>query len=364
MCKKSIRILQIIADGRPGGGTTHIIQLLNGLQRRYACELVGQSNSYLVEEGQKLGIPTHEINFSVCRVDLSALIQLRRLCLSLHPDIVHVHGGRAGFFYALSRLKFPLIYTVHGWHFEGKKPPARWLARKAESLVMQQAKACIFVSQFDANLGKKEGLLPEGKDHRVIHNGINVQGISNSEMVTTKSIGFVGRLEYQKDPMLFLDLMECLPECRGTIVGSGSLGIRMKEEIVRRNLGERVQIVDGVSHKDALKIMQTFQVLVVTSRWEGLPFVILEAMASRVPVVSLNVSGIGEIIEDGVHGVLIEKRSGRALAAGVSKIQEDAEFREKIVTHALARIEKKFLESSMVRSIEDMYDLVAMRVVK
>ncbi len=121
-------------------------------------------------------------------------------------------------------------------------------------------------------------------------------------------IGFIGRLEYQKDPLLFVEMMEFLPEYSATIVGDGALAPMVKQEIVKRGLSGRVHMVGELSHGEALKILATLSVVVLTSRWEGLPVLVLESMGMGVPVVSMNVSGLEEIIHDEVNGMLVEKR--------------------------------------------------------
>ena len=111
-----MRVLVIVADGRPGGGTTHVLQILKGLPDCTSFELVTQSGSYLLQEAQKLGIPCHGLDFFFSRLNPAIPITLRRICSSAQPHVAHVHGGRAGLFFSLARIDVPTLYTVHGFH--------------------------------------------------------------------------------------------------------------------------------------------------------------------------------------------------------------------------------------------------------
>ena len=350
-----MRVLEIVADGSPGGGTTHVLQILKGLHDFASFELVAQAGSYLLEEAKKLGVSCHGLDFFHSRLNPAIPIQIRRICSLLQPHVVHVHGGRAGFFYAMAHIDLPTLYTVHGFHFLQKSLALRWLALQAERFIFHRARRIVFVSQYDAALARSLCLLEKNKRHEVIYNGIACHAIPSSVDLAWGYIGFIGRLEPQKDPMLFLDVLAHLPQYSAIIVGTGSLDTLVRKEIRRRGLSKRVRMLGALSQSETLNIISMLSVLVLSSRWEGLPLIALESMLMGVPVVSMNVSGMSEIIENGKDGILINQRSGKSLAHGVKTVMEDSSLRTFIIQNARSKIKEKFSEEQMLESLRRVY---------
>src|SRR3712207_2688788 len=139
-----MRILEIVADGAPGGGTTHVLQILRGLGGTDSLGLVTQANSYLFDEARSLGIECFGVDFFRSRVDARVPVKLHRFVRKFDPQLVHVHGSRAGFFHAGAATRVPTVYTVHGYHFLHKGPVfVRWLALNAERVANRRAKRVV-----------------------------------------------------------------------------------------------------------------------------------------------------------------------------------------------------------------------------
>jgi glycosyltransferase involved in cell wall biosynthesis len=354
-----VRVLEIMADGNPGGGTTHVLQILRGLGRAHSLGLVTQANSYLLNEARSLGIECFEADFFRSRLDFSTPVRLRQVVRKFSPELVHIHGGRAGFFYALAATKVPTIYTVHGYHFLHKSPLlARWLALNGERVASRSAERVVFVCNHDAKLAQAYGLLTGPRRGVVIYNGVPLEQIPKANPSGSKHIGFVGRLEYQKDPLFFLRVLERLPGYSATIVGSGALEDEVKAEIKCRGLS-RVRMLGMLSYNEALEELAKLHAVVMTSRWEGLPHLPLEAMWCGVPVVATNVGGLGEVIESGRTGLLVDGRSARDLARAVKQLTEDLGSRELIIGNARGRVRDLFSGERMLSELRELYRQVA-----
>lgn len=357
-----MRILEIVADGKPGGGTTHVLQILRGLRDSISFQLVSQKDSYLLREAKALGIPCYGLDFFHSRGALQIPIQLRRICATVEPNIVHAHGERAGFFCTLAFPKVPIVYAVHGFHLLYKSTVLRWLALQAERIVFKYASHVVFVSQYDAGIARSLRLLDQRMTYDVIYHGAAFNNIPQANSISLRHIGFIGRLEYQKDPFLFLDVLEHLPDYSAIIVGSGKLETCLRKEVRRRGLTKRVQMLGALSHSETLKVLSTLSTLVLTSRWEGLPLVVLESMWIGVPVVSVNVSGISEAIEHGKSGLLVEQRSGKDLARAVIQLtQEDLGFRSHVIENARIRARCLFFEERMLLALKKVYQEALLR---
>ena len=354
-----MRVLQIVADGNPGGGTTHVLQILRGFRSTHSMGLITQSQSYLFQQAGVLDIPSYGLHFFRSRLNLAISFHLNKIYSEWKPDLIHVHGGRAGLFHAIIGTTVPTVYTVHGFHFSHKPTGIRWLATYVEGIIISRAKRIIFVSEHDAKIARACKILPENKPITIIHNGIQFRKMPGGQTIPAKHVGFIGRLEYQKDPFLFLDALEHLPDYTATMVGGGSLESAVKQEITHRNLGKRVCQVGPLSHAESLQLLSTFDVLLLTSRWEGLPLVVLEAMSAGVPVVAVNVSGLSEIIEHEKNGLLIDERSGQALAWAVRAAVENQELRTEMINQAYQHVRNRFSEENMLSEIRKIYAAMA-----
>jgi glycosyltransferase involved in cell wall biosynthesis len=354
-----MRVLQIVADGNPGGGTTHVLQILRDFRSTHSLGLITQSQSYLFHQAKELDIPSYGLHFFPSRVNLSVSFRLNGIYSEWKADLIHVHGGRAGFFHTITWTAVPTVYTVHGCHFIHKPIGIRWLATAIERVIMSRADRIIFVSEHDAKIARACKILPENKPTTIIHNGIQLRKIPEEHTTLAKHVGFVGRLEYPKDPFLFLDALELLPDYTATIVGGGSLESAVKNEITHRDLAKRVRQLGSLSHQESLQILSTFDVLLLTSRWEGLPLVVLEAMCAGVPVVAVNVGGLSEIINHKKNGMLIDERSGQALAWAIRAAVENHELRTEMINQARQDVHNRFSEENMLSEIRKIYAAMA-----
>jgi hypothetical protein len=149
-----VRLLQAVGDGRPGGGTTHVLQLIEELGRDWQGEmhLVSQSGSYALERAAALGIDSHGLDFMEGgRFNPRTWRGLRRLIRELEPDLIHAHGARAALPLTAARTGSgpALVYSVHGYHFPAKAGGVRSLALLAERWCSARAEATVFVCEHD-----------------------------------------------------------------------------------------------------------------------------------------------------------------------------------------------------------------------
>lgn len=356
---RKMRILQVVADGNPGGGTTHVVQILEGLRGDHSLGLVTQRDSYLARRAETLDVPVFGLDFFRSQLDPRAPLGLRRVFREFRPRLVHVHGGRAAFFAALASPDAPMVYSVHGYHFLHKSPPVRRLALSAERLAARRAQRVVFESEHDTRVARIYSILRGPAQSTIVPNSIPLSEIPVPRLNQPNHIGFIGRLEYQKDPILFLDILERLPGYTATIAGGGALEKEVGDELRRRGLSGSVEMLGMLTHSETLRVLPSLRVVVMTSRWEGLPYLPLEAMWTGVPVVATNVGALGEIIENGESGLLVDGRSPNELARAVRRVTEDAELRERIIRNGRDRVRSKFSEERMLASIREIYRRVA-----
>ena len=348
-----MKILEFVCDGAPGGGTNHVMQLLRGLPDRFGRALLTQKDSYLANEASKLGIEVHTGDFFRSRIDRAAVARVQEIVDQVQPDLIHNHGGRAAFYYSWTQKRVPSIYTVHGFHFARKSLVPRIAGRWGEVRNIDSADKVIFVSHHDAALAKEHKLIADTKPYRVIHNGIlsPVQPTTKEKL----GVGFIGRLVPQKNPELFIEMMQHLPGVNAVIVGGGELEDGVAHQINDQGLQSQIRCYGSLGHKEALEVLANLDVLVMTPRWEGLPLLPLEAMLLKVPVVSTAVGGIPEVIDHMKHGMLVHDRSGQSLADCVSLLLENDSLRQQIVDDAYQRALTDFSQQQMLNELSETY---------
>jgi glycosyltransferase involved in cell wall biosynthesis len=172
-------------------------------------------------------------------------------------------------------------------------------------------------------------------------------------------VGCVMRLAEQKDPLTFVDVASRVArkfgDARFVIVGDGPLRGEVERAIVDRGLAGRI-VLTGI-RGDIDKLLPLFDVFLATSRWDGLPRTILQAMAARVPVVSTHVEGVGEVITDGTSGMLCDVGDADALSRGVLDLLDDPALASRMTAAAASRVQA-YGEDAMVRRIEEVYQEV------
>jgi glycosyltransferase involved in cell wall biosynthesis len=344
-----VRLLQVVADGRPGGGTTHVLQLIEQLGPDWQGEihLVSQSGSYALERAAALGVGSHGLDFMESgRFNPRTWRGVRRLIRELEPDLIHAHGARAALPLTAARTGSTpaLVYSVHGYHFPAKAGGVRSLAMLAERWCSARAEATVFVCEHDRTLAERFGILGRCRHHRVIRNGIVTEGLPRRAADAGGPLVFAGRLVEQKNPLMLVEVLSLL---RGEdvgllVIGDGPLGAAIRARAEALNVLERIEFCGALPHDAALQAIARGKVLLLPSLWEGLPIVLLEAMAIGVPVVASAVGGVPEVVEHGRTGLLVDRQAPDRYAEAVRRLLHEPDLHAKVVADARRLVAERF----------------------
>lgn len=337
-----MRVTQVVADGRPGGGTVMVLALLEALVAAgHEASLVTDANSYAADRARGLGARVAEIPFfSPVRASRALAAALE----DLSPDQVHVHGSRAGFRFVGSKSELPAHYTVHGYHFEHRAWPRRVAGRWAERRVTRRLRSVVHVCDYDRSLAETRRLVASDAPRQVIYNGVDYEVLPVAAPVEPRRAVFVGRLVPQKDAQLIVAITRLLVADGITvaIVGGGA-----KEGEVRRRLCSEiaagmVEMTGEVDRERALAELASSSVLLLPSRWEGLPVVLLEALAIGVPSVAASVGGVPEALAGGQAGLLIAERDPERFAAAARRLLYEGNLHERLVAAGRSLVVERF----------------------
>lgn len=366
-----MKLLFIIADGRPGGGTTFALNLLGALHVRGKCDcfFVCQADSYSFKQMEAKGIKTYGVDFFKSFLNFFAAKQLKNIINTIKPDIIHLNGTRAGFIFNLikgNNFKGPVIYTVHGYHLYRGSFLKKILSVYVERRITKRASCQVFVSQADQAFAKTHKLTSKNCPYSyLIYNGIDFSQLPTRTTIVskpTKIIGFLGRFDLPKNPSFVVEVLKALPESyKLVMVGGGELEHSVKQLIVQYGLLSRVKMLGELPYLQALQAIQEVSVVVMPSLWEALGLVAIEVMAMGIPVIAAAVGGLVEIISYGETGYL-ETSLDPALYA--KHIQELCENEDKYKQFSIAAKQAVILRFNVDKMIEAYWSLYNQKVLE
>lgn len=295
------RVLLISARSDVGGGPAHVHELVKNASRQVGLSAALPDDGYLYSVLQEALGQDRVTDIPRQRFTLSAFWKLHRFCRENQIDLIHSHGKGAGVYSRFLGLVsgLPVVHTLHGYHdarysFGVKRLYALW-----ESLAACVTRAIICVSPSE-QVGFLDKVWVNQEKIRVVLNGTLVHKASSVE-IDPRKIVTVARYSYPKNLKLFVDVAKRLPERVFHIYGDGEERESLLAYISNANVSNVVlhgEVQDVSEHiKDAA-------IYLSTSRWEGLPLAVLEAMSLGVPVVASDVVGNRDAVRPGETGYL------------------------------------------------------------
>ena len=286
------------------------------------------------------GIPYYVVPELVREVapvsDLRAVAALVSLFRRLRPHVVHAHSAKARFVAPLAaRLAgVPLVVqTVHGWSFNNAVDKRRPLFIQLEKMSRSLCACTVLVSEQDLSEGTELGIIPEDAVARgrvaIIRAGVDLsqmQRLGEEERARFRQslrvagdrpvVSLVQRLSEPKTPLVFVaalrEVVAQQPDVSIWIVGDGLLRAETEHAVAELGLTDHVQFL-GL-RKDIAAILSASDVVAHSSIREGLPRVVLEALAIGTPVVATDVGGVSDVIRHGINGLLVPPQDPAALA--------------------------------------------------
>ena len=315
---------------------------------------------------QEQGVPCRKLENLVHPIhpvrDLAALKEIRAVLRDLSPDLVTTHSNKAGLLgrLAAKSLKIPVIHTSHGFLFSGRESSAAgWFYRFMEKLAAKTGDKVIVVAESEYSLAKRLKVISPSK-MAVVHNGLpdcDPPVLAEPEIEPPRLI-MVARFAAPKDQQTLLKALGMLKELSWnlTLVGDGAGRIKAEELAAELGIEDRVSFT-GV-HEDVSRLLASSQIFILSSKREGFPLSILEAMRVGLPVVASDVGGILEAVEEGQSGLLFPPGDVDNLAGQLRKLLEDPMLRKKMGRAGRQRFLEKFTLDQMVEKTEKVYKTV------
>jgi len=380
----SATVVHVITQLELGGAQEIALLFCRHLaQRGFDVHLIAGTGGLLDSEAARIPDVSTHFDESLARAvnprrDLACLASLTRRLRALRasssgPMIVHTHSSKAGILgrWAAYRASANIrVHSIHGFGFNDTQP---WWTRRAYELA-ELATATVthaFCPASEANrqVALRLGLLRGDKPTVVLPEAIDVGAYEPREGEGTRVrdelgvspavplVGMVACLKPQKAPLDFVRVAARLravhPQMHFFLAGDGILRTEMEAEIDRFELRGCFHMLGW--RRDVRSLLGAADVLVLTSLWEGLPRVVLQAMAAAKPIVATRVDGTPEAIADGRSGFLLEPHDVEGFADRVSRLIRDPDLASKIGGEGRRRV-NEFSAPVMLERLDALYE--------
>jgi glycosyltransferase involved in cell wall biosynthesis len=358
-----VKIVHLVISGEVAGGQLVALRLARAARER------GDDAAFVAPAPGPFVELALEERFAVSFLDVGRAHRLRpagRLRRLLRgADVLHTHTLASA--NALSTLASPVPVVRH-LHIENHfRPATAPLLRRLDSRTARRCAALIAVSD-----DTRRAYLRQGYPDRieVVHNGIDLDGAAPAPSLRaelalpngTPLIGEIARLCDVKGQRELIEALPAVPDARLVLFGRDlEQGGAFQEGLERTadRLGVRDRVVFAGHRDDAAELLAELDLFVLPSWTEGLPLVVLEAMARRRAVVATPVGGTPEVVADGETGLLVPPRDPDALAAAIRELLADPERRRRMGEAGYRRAAERFSAEAMTRRVLEIYDEVA-----
>jgi glycosyltransferase involved in cell wall biosynthesis len=371
-----------------GGAQRFLLTLLKGLDKSRFLPVVaageravipseaaegGRVEESLFRSVSQLNIRTITLKNLVREIrpikDLKAFLEIRKLLKAEKPDILYLLSSKAGFLGALAgRFSHTpkTIYRIGGFAFHEHVSTVKQCLYFLAERISRAWKDIIIVNNHRDQVSAKKLGFSEGVI-RYIPNGISSEqaflsreqarrffGIPAADLV----LGTIANFYPNKGLADFLDALALLPgqpslpPIQVIIIGDGKERPHLEQKIKDPRLGN-VRLVGALPN--ASQYLKAFDLFVLPSRKEGMPWVILEAMLASVPIVATSVGGVLELLSNQENAWLVPPRNPKLLAEAINKALSDAVLRSVFAQHAKERVHRAFTVESMVKACEECF---------
>lgn len=375
-----MKILYIITKSNWGGAQRHVYDVAVAMKDLGHTPIVALGGEGILRKRlEDAGIKTHVLSslqrdISVSK-DTSSAVEIFKIVRRERPDVLHLHSPKAAGLGALAGRMLSvkrIVVTVHGWSFNDSRPIwQRIFITFVSWLTILLAHKTIVISESEYNAGMrfpfvkgKISLVPLGIKPPIFVSidGARMEitkhtGLTSADIGKKIMIGCIAEMIPNKGVIYLINAMEQIvnqyPSAIAVIIGNGDELSKMNMLIKEKKLENNIYLTGYV--ENAHEYIKAFNIFVLPSVKEGLPYVIMEAAYASLPIVATTVGGIPEMIEDMKSGVLVQSRNAKELAHAISFMIEHPAMRREYGNNARENMIKKFSFEAMISGISEVY---------
>lgn len=324
------------------------------------------------EEVEAIGVECWDIPFARSPYNpknLRAFRKLKRLLETYHFALVHVHTPVAAFlgrYLAKATGQGPALYTAHGFHFYRGAPLRNWLVYyPLERVAARWTGGLVVMNEEDYEAAQRMGFVPEKNLFYVHGVGVDIERYGNAAPLrkadlqlppNARIVVCVAEFTANKNHLLLLnawrEVARQVPQAALLLIGDGALRDRVASWVQEMSLTESVRLLGF--RPDVPQLLALAEVATLTSKREGLPRVIMEALAAGKPVVATDVRGNRDLVRHGVNGFLVPLGDPGALARHLVLLLKDPALAQEMGERGREMIRPYALEN-VLKEMADVY---------
>ncbi len=370
---RNLKILHVLR-APVGGLFRHVVDLARGQAARgYRVGLIADATTGGARAEKTLADLSPQLALGLARVamnrqiglgDARATMLVARRAAELQIDVIHGHGAKGGAYARLANVRNAIrVYTPHGGslHYDWRSPVGM-LYLTLERILMRRTDLFLFESAYGRAIFLDKIGKPQAPS-RVVHNGV-----SPAEFEPIKSdphatdIIFVGELRRLKGIDVLIEAIANLKRkgqpVTATIVGEGPDRAMFEAAVAAGSLGDAIRFLDAMPARAAFALGR---ILVIPSRAESLPYIVLEGVAAGLPVIATRVGGLPEIFGPDT-AELVAPDDAAALARAIGDALRDPAAKREAALRLQARVRAVFSTDAMTDAVLAAYrDALALR---
>ncbi|MEZ6016953.1 MAG: glycosyltransferase [Planctomycetota bacterium] len=378
--RAAVRVLHVM-EATIGGTRRHLVDVAGGQARAgldvavVAATLRDPDFPADLDALEALGVRVHRLQMVRAIAPLTDLRHeraLRQLLRAEAPDIVHTHSSKAGVLGRRASLATGIgarVHTPHTFSFLFGalfSPAKRALFKAIETHYARRTQRLVAVSPSEAETFRASGVVDPAKV-RVVPNGVDPARIEGAPPLDVAALGLdptrpivaiVGLVYAAKGQDLAVEALTRpgLADAQLLIVGPGEPAALAALRARAAALGVADRVVCTGPRRDVPSVLAAATCLLLPSRWEGMPYVVLEAMAARLPVVATPVDGARDLVRDGVTGALAARIDADAIADALARVlRATPAERAALGARGRAHLDGGFTVARMVEALTSVY---------
>jgi glycosyltransferase involved in cell wall biosynthesis len=367
-------MIKILHIARPVAGVGVYISLLSKYinSNQFSNSIICNTNEKIIAINNDLDLKIDHFHCNIKREirlvnDLKCLIKIYKIVKQLKPNIIHCHSAKSGI---LGRLvgfltKTKTIYTPHAYSYlsaESKKQ--QFILKNIERFFSLLPSTTIACSASEYKRALVDLKIPKEKIALWNNSIENEISLSMSDFLTKlpkEYICSIGRPSYQKNTELLVEAVTRIKRTHSNIhlvilgVGFYSPTLeKIEKSILDNNLSENITLIPWLKRDESLAILNKSLVYVSSSRYEGLPYSVIEALSLSKPCVLTNVDGNKDLIKNNYNGFLV-KQNANQMAESISKILDDNVLRKRMAKNSRIEFENLYDIKKNIKTLENLY---------
>lgn len=372
MTKNNDKINIVYITQSFGGVEIYIRQIIEHLDySKFTLSIIAPRNDNFIGFCGKYKVPYYVVDMSrglSPLVDIKAYWKIKKMIKKINPDLIHLHSAKAGFLgrLTLRNNKKSKIYTPHGMSYQSFTGFKRTIFFLCEVIVKKYTDKVLACSYSEAKRMQYDVGIP-GKKIATLCNSTTIP----KELIKKRSIvaegdihiGSIMRLTIAKNPILYVEVAQLLSKkynnIHFSILGAG-LTDDLKEKVIKKiddsHLSNKFEILEWGQQSKSLDYLDSIDIFILPSLFEGFPLSPLEAMSRGVPCVLSKGYGCIDLVDNGENG--FSCNTAEQYVDAITKLIEYPELRNQIVSNAFEYISVHHNVLSFVKEIESYYTTI------